>query len=907
MKKQHMTKAALALLTASMAFGSPVWAAETKNPTNTGTATNTASTASKQRFPDVPATHWANKHIAKLALLGIVEGNELGQYLPGSSVTQEQVITMLVRMLGWEEEAKALPAFASDLQVSEYAKPYLHMALEKGLIVYNEELGTSGTGWGTRNATREWVAKLVIKSIDKQDAAKELETQNTAFIDDSSISSWARGYINEAVELKIVNGLEDGSFKPANPVTRAEMATFLSRAGQYAGNTSISEMGIIDTVTGLSVSFVDDYGDQKALTLTADTVYYGVNQDTASTSAVLKQGSKVFFVVKNGTAVFAEVLEENAKSANILEGTLVSLDINAAQLVLATGSKEVTVQIQIPISIVDKDGKGLASSDLVKGSVVELERTGSRAKYSTMVVKHIPVNKTAEGVIQSVDLTNRKVSVLESSGTVVEYALADEVLYTDGGIASDISVIKARDKISYRIDTDLMTEITMITAYEPPHDIGKVLEIRSDKNLSYITLQKADGKFATYSLNSQLKIVIPGMLYTSYKDLETNDQVKVMLDDNNGVYEITVTNRSLQTEYMNTVVSYDADSKLLTVKNSNGVASVYELSDTTAFELYGTTATYSTGVANLVKGKRIDITASSDTNVRQIRIVTGYEGTVASVSALQGTLTLKMGEQHVTLTLGSGVYIDIANVVNAKLANINVGDTVKVGLDSNLNAINRVQVVKSLVYRLSDKNVVNRQVTLKDELNSTITLTIPSSVKIYNLNQTEMALADMSLEDPYYFYYTGSTLEKVATASVSRGNVTTVDAASGKITLSEYGSAAKSVTVGVSAKVKREGVATLAALSDLKAGDRIEAVRGVDGSYTLYAAASYTRQVDYYDTANATLYVLRESLSENRNFTFHSKAYIHKGIITLAPANIVAKDNVTFYILNGKIIELEKK
>lgn len=907
MTKSSMTKAALALLTASLAFGSPAWAADNGSKSNASVSQQTPN-AQKQRFPDVPANHWAIKHITKLALLGIVEGNGLGQYEPSSSVTQEQVITMLVRMLGWEDEAKALPAFASDLQVSDYAKPYLHMALEKGLIVYTEELGASGAGWGTRSATREWVAKLVVKAIGKQTDAESLQNEASSFTDNASISSWALGYINEAVVLKIVNGMEDGSFKPANPVTRAEMATFLSRAGQYAESTGRTAVGIVESAANQSIVLSDDYGDEKTYTLTSDTLVYGFNQDAPSGLSAIKPGNKVSMIVKDTEVQYIEVLEEDGQAANVLNGTLVSLDYASGEVTLTAGGKEVKVQIQVPVSIVDASGKGIASSDLIPGSVLELHRTGSRAKYSSIVAKHIPVNKTGEGTVKSVDLASRKLSVLEASGTAVEYPLADEVKYTDGGAPGDLSVIKPKDKISYRIDTDLMTEITMVLAYEDPHDDGKVLDIKADQNLFYITLKKADGKPVSYNLSPQLKVIIPGIDYATYKDLEANDDVRVMLDDNNMAYQISVKNRSMKTEFLDTIVYYDADSKALLVKNPEGKLVTYVLSDQTTYDLNGNSITYSAVISSLTKGKKVDITASSETSVRQVRIVYGYEGTVVRASVLQGTLTLKIGDQLLDISIGSGAFIDIPNKSNSKLADISIGDYVKVGLDSTLTTVNRVQVAKSLLFRLVDKNAVNRQLTLKDELNNTITATVSSSVKIYgSSSQYEIALADMPLEDYYSFTYTGSSLEKITAAPVSRGSVTSVDAAGGKISLSTLGGAAQSIAVGTAAKVKREGAAVTTALADLKAGDRVEAVKGLDGVYTLYTAAAISRQADYYDAASQSLYVLRDNLSDPRSYTISSKAYIHKGMVTLAPAGIVNKDKVTLYILNGKIVEVDKQ
>lgn len=901
--KKRATKAAIVLLTASMTLGAPPLAAlDTNIPQST---VQNVSAKPNLKFTDVPLSHWANKYITKLALLGIVDGKSAGIYDPGSPVTQEEVITMLVRMLGLEQAARELSGFASDLEISDYAKMYVFMALEKGIILYPEESAVSGTGWGTREASREWVAKLVIRAIGRQAEANELAGQATRFGDDGDISASTRGFINEAVALKIVDGMDDGTFKPAKSVTRAEMATFLSRTSPYMDSTDISGLGIVESATDKAVVLSDDYGDQKTFAFTADTVFYGYNQSTPAASQPFKQGNKLFIVVKDANVVYAEVVEENGKAANVLEGTLVNLDFNTSQIVMKSNGKEITAQIQIPLSIVDKDGKGLASSELVPGTVLELNRTGSKAKYTSIIVKHIPLNKTAEGVIQSVNLTDKKITILETDGSTATYPMANTVTYYAGTAGGDISAIKAKDKISFVIDTDVLTEMTMLAAYEPPSDKGRITDIKEDKNYKYITIfSSAKGKPALYTFESNLKVTIPGMEFTTFRDLEIDDEVKLILDENNNVIEAIATNRALQTEYMNTVFSYDAKGKVLIVTNQAGKKELYELSDSTVFELYGTTATFALGTSNLTEGRKIDITASSEKTVKKISIVYNYQGTIAQVSPLARTITLKIGEQFLTLNLGTAVGIVIPNKSNPAITDLIVGEPATIMLDSTGTNISMVEVSRSFLVYLVNKSGSNRQLTLQDQLNGSSTVTIPYSAKIYNMSGQEIPIDSMSNEDPYVLYYKGSTIEKVQAAQVSRGNVLAVDAAAGKITISEAGSAGKTLEVGTAAVVKRTSLSDTT-LADLKAGDRIEAVKGQDGVYTIYTATAMTRKTDYYDSATGNLYVLRESLGEARNYPFHSKAYVHQGTISYAPASIPSGKTVTLYLINGKIVEVD--
>ena len=52
---------------------------------------------------------------------------------------------------------------------------------------------------------------------------------------DVSSEHWAAKVIEELAEKGVVNGYEDGTFRPDEPITRAEAATILSRYKEICG------------------------------------------------------------------------------------------------------------------------------------------------------------------------------------------------------------------------------------------------------------------------------------------------------------------------------------------------------------------------------------------------------------------------------------------------------------------------------------------------------------------------------------------------------------------------------------------------------------------------------------------------------------------------------------------------
>lgn len=76
--------------------------------------------------------------------------------------------------------------------------------------------------------TRAELAKVAVAAMGEEAAAQRAMSGPPAFPDVKD--HWARGYVAVARRLGITGGYEDGTFRPANPVTHAEAITMLLRA-----------------------------------------------------------------------------------------------------------------------------------------------------------------------------------------------------------------------------------------------------------------------------------------------------------------------------------------------------------------------------------------------------------------------------------------------------------------------------------------------------------------------------------------------------------------------------------------------------------------------------------------------------------------------------------------------------
>jgi hypothetical protein len=99
---------------------------------------------------DDPANGYALPYIEAVKAAGITDGVAEGTYDPAGKVTKEQLAAFLIKGLGLEKDAKANPGLTDDT-VSDWAKGYVALAIQKKLLTN----GTDGKFGGAAYATRD--------------------------------------------------------------------------------------------------------------------------------------------------------------------------------------------------------------------------------------------------------------------------------------------------------------------------------------------------------------------------------------------------------------------------------------------------------------------------------------------------------------------------------------------------------------------------------------------------------------------------------------------------------------------------------------------------------------------------------------------------------------------------------
>lgn len=169
-------------------------------------------------FSDVSEEHWAFDAINYLKNKNIISGYN-GLFNPQNNVTREELMKMIVT--AFNLDTKDNDSAFLDLDKTHWAYPYVSTAYKNNIA---KGIGDNKFGVGLF-ATREDIALFIYRALNNQ--GNDMTSEETSFTDKADISEYAYEAVLYLKNKNILNGYEDGSFKPKKLCTRAEVAKIL--------------------------------------------------------------------------------------------------------------------------------------------------------------------------------------------------------------------------------------------------------------------------------------------------------------------------------------------------------------------------------------------------------------------------------------------------------------------------------------------------------------------------------------------------------------------------------------------------------------------------------------------------------------------------------------------------------
>ncbi|MEG2381447.1 MAG: S-layer homology domain-containing protein, partial [Oscillospiraceae bacterium] len=173
-----------------------------------------------QKFNDELNGHWAEKEIREMINLEIINGDE-GSLKLENNITRAEFIAMIVRSMKLDITTNTNKF--SDVESGSWYADYIETAFANNLI--------SGDGGEIRPndaISREEMSKIIVNTYClKNGVSYEKVAEESSYKDSDNISPWAVDYVAFATKFRLINGFEDGEFKPKAELLREQAAVVL--------------------------------------------------------------------------------------------------------------------------------------------------------------------------------------------------------------------------------------------------------------------------------------------------------------------------------------------------------------------------------------------------------------------------------------------------------------------------------------------------------------------------------------------------------------------------------------------------------------------------------------------------------------------------------------------------------
>ncbi|GGF98959.1 S-layer homology domain-containing protein [Paenibacillus abyssi] len=283
---------------------------------------------------DEKEMEWAMEHIIRLASKGVFNGYEDGTFKPRQTISRIEALVAAVRLMGLREQAESAEEMSTDLNFKDaellqekypWAVGYVAVALENDLF-----FETDAKIEPNKPADRLWATTLLVKALKLEDEAKAKNNTKLEFKDARQIPAGSVGYVAVAIEKGLVTGYQNNTFRPNQPVSRAELAALLDRTdNQLPDHDAQAVVGKLkaDPASG---AIILQKSDNTDVALALDPNVFIFRDGTKAQVSALKAGDEVLVRTFQNKVVFIEVTKSAAVNVAFTEiGKINSVTLNA--------------------------------------------------------------------------------------------------------------------------------------------------------------------------------------------------------------------------------------------------------------------------------------------------------------------------------------------------------------------------------------------------------------------------------------------------------------------------------------------------------------------------------------------------------------------------------------------------
>lgn len=183
-----------------------------------------ASAAADSQFRDLDTGHWAYAYIKDVVEKGLMVGVSQDRFDPEGTLSRAMLTVILSRADGVTVDNRQSSGFV-DVPTGTWYTGAVNWAAENGLVN-----GVGGNRFDPEgNITREQAATILHRYANHAGLLLPEVKEEITFTDGENIASWADAAVKALQLAGILEGMEDGSFRPKGSMTRAQAAAVISR------------------------------------------------------------------------------------------------------------------------------------------------------------------------------------------------------------------------------------------------------------------------------------------------------------------------------------------------------------------------------------------------------------------------------------------------------------------------------------------------------------------------------------------------------------------------------------------------------------------------------------------------------------------------------------------------------
>jgi len=677
-------------------------------------------------FVDVPDDDWAWPYVVEMHAKGLMKGVGDGRFQPNAALTRAEAVTVAVRLMGLEDEAqelsesriRALLPFSDRDDIPSWTRPYIAVAVDNEIMPVAED----GLLRASEKASRLWVSVLLVRALGYEAEAQAKMTEDLPFKDGDLVPASLVGYVAAAVDHELVQGFPDGTFRPNDPLTRAQAAALLSRTDRQLGEQGRFRPGYLagDLVRAserdLTITLTVQ-GKNRTLDVSPDAPVFLDERRAdlddlpkgARVSVVLDDDEQVLMVIAHSPVNLPGVSDVSGEiSAIFLPSDMVG-GLGLVVLKRSNG-KEQTYPLA-PQVTATYDGRSIKLDQLRVGDKVQLDVVAG-------VVIAIKVTERGSGSGRENEIrgtiVNVKTDGLSFLGTIdlkvgnktQTVTVAPGAVITREGNKVALTELEKGDEVTVRLAGGIAIRITVDKPARTEETLrGEILSIQpaTKTTQARLRIRTESGRTRTVTL-AKNAVIREGNKKLSVADLREGDEVEVRLVNGVGE-EVRVLYRGpLVEEVSGTIEQITAATRTsgpkVTLNTGKATRTVTLASDVSI--RYGSTRLQ---VKDLRIGDKVTITVvdgigTEMTVTSRGPVVEEIRGTLEKVEAATNTrpdrLTVKTDGGTKRISLAENVSIRYGNT-RIKLEDLRPGDELVIVTKDGIGTEIRVEVRAPLV------------------------------------------------------------------------------------------------------------------------------------------------------------------------------------------------------------------